>query len=45
MKVCANRRERREKRESACVLGPGDRAAVDAQPNLVAELAIGENDS
>jgi len=30
-----------EERESTCVVGPGDRAVVDAQSNLVAELAEG----
>ena len=32
-----------EERESTCVLGPGDRAMVDAHLNLVAELATEEN--
>ena len=30
-----------EERESTCVLGPGDRAAVDERLNLVADLASG----
>ena len=34
-----------EERESTCVLGPGDRATVDARLNLVAELANEESDS
>ena len=34
-----------EERESTCVLGPGDRATVDAHLNLVAELANEESDS
>ena len=34
-----------EERESTCVLGPGDRATVDARLNLVAELANDESDS
>ena len=34
-----------EERESTCVLGPGDRATVDAHFNLVAELANEESDS
>ena len=33
-----------EERESTCVLGPGDRAAVDERLNLVAELADGEEE-
>ena len=32
-----------EERESTCVLGPGDRATVDAHLNLVAELANEES--
>ncbi|MCC7271445.1 MAG: hydantoinase/oxoprolinase family protein [Alphaproteobacteria bacterium] len=32
-----------EERESTCVIGPGDRAAVDARYNLVAELARKED--
>ena len=32
-----------EERESTCVLGPGDRATVDAHLNLVADLADGES--
>ena len=34
-----------EERESTCVLGPGDRATVDAHLNLVAELASEPSDS
>ena len=34
-----------KERESTCVLGPGDRATVDARLNLVAELANDESDS
>ena len=34
-----------EERESTCVLGPGDRATVDAHLNLVAELANEEGHS
>ena len=34
-----------EERESTCVLGPGDRATVDARLNLVAELANEGSDS
>ena len=34
-----------EERESTCVLGPGDRATVDAHLNLVAELANEESDA
>ena len=34
-----------EERESTCVLGPGDRATVDAHLNLVAELANEEGDA
>ena len=34
-----------EERESTCVLGPGDRATVDAHLNLVAELANEESHS
>ena len=34
-----------EERESTCVLGPGDRATVDAHLNLVAELASEETDA
>ena len=34
-----------EERESTCVLGPGDRAAVDTHLNLVAELADEERGS
>ena len=34
-----------EERESTCVLGPGDRATVDAHLNLVAELAGEESES
>ena len=33
-----------EECESTCVLGPGDRAAVDERLNLVAELADGEEE-
>ena len=34
-----------EERESTCVLGPGDRATVDAHLNLVAELADEASDA